>query len=75
VTSISGAKRGQECNPGAGVRDVEEQATTFPPQPFGAPEEARHPEENGHGVTEEDSPELGQTEQVVADAMRRVDSE
>jgi hypothetical protein len=32
----------------------------FPPQPFGA---------------EEDSPELGQTEPVVADAMRRVDPE
>jgi hypothetical protein len=47
----------------------------FPPQPFGASEEVRHPEENGYGVTEEDSPELGQTEPVVADAMRRVDPE
>jgi hypothetical protein len=45
----------------------------FPPQPFGASEEVRHPEENGHGVTGEDSPELGQTEPVVSDAMRRVD--
>jgi hypothetical protein len=47
----------------------------FPPQPFGAAEEVRHPEENGHGVTGEDSPELGQTEPVVSDAMRRVDPE
>jgi hypothetical protein len=47
----------------------------FPPQPFGAAEEVRHPEENGYGVTGEDSPELGQTEPVVADAMRRVDPE
>jgi hypothetical protein len=47
----------------------------LPGQSFGAPEEVRHPEENGHGVTEEDSPELGQTEPVVADAMRRVDPE
>jgi hypothetical protein len=47
----------------------------FPPQPFGASEEARHPEEAGYGVTGEDSPELGQTEPVVSDAMRRVDPE
>jgi hypothetical protein len=47
----------------------------FPPQPFGTSEEVRHPEENGHGVTGEDSPELGQTEPVVSDAMRRVDPE
>jgi hypothetical protein len=47
----------------------------FPPQPFAAAEEVRHPAENGHGVPEEDSPELGQTEPVVSDAMRRVDPE
>jgi hypothetical protein len=47
----------------------------FPPQPFGEAEEVRQPEENGYGVTGEDSPELGQTEPVVADAMRRVDPE
>jgi hypothetical protein len=47
----------------------------FPPQPFGASEEVSHSEENGYGVTEEDSPELGQTEPVVSDAMRRVDPE
>jgi hypothetical protein len=47
----------------------------FPPQQFGAPEEGRDPEANGHGVPGEDSPELGQTEPVVADAMRRVDPE
>jgi hypothetical protein len=35
----------------------------------------RHAVENDNGVTEEDSPELGQTEPVVADAMRRVDPE
>jgi hypothetical protein len=45
----------------------------FPPQPFGASEAVRQPEENGHGVSGEDSPELGQTEPVVSDAMRRVD--
>jgi hypothetical protein len=47
----------------------------FPPQQFGAPEEVKHPDENRHTATGEDSPELGQTEQVVADAMRRVDPE
>ncbi len=47
----------------------------FPPQQFGTPEEVKHPDENGHAVTGEDSPELGQTEQVVVDAMRRVDPE
>jgi hypothetical protein len=47
----------------------------FPPQSFGAAEEVRHPEENGYEVTGEDSPELGQTEPVVSDAMRRVDPE
>jgi hypothetical protein len=47
----------------------------FPPQQFGTPEEVKHPDENGHAATGEDSPELGQTEQVVADAMRRVDPE
>jgi hypothetical protein len=46
----------------------------LPPQPFGEPEEVKHPEENGHKVTKE-SPEQGQTEQVVSDAMRRVDPE
>jgi hypothetical protein len=46
----------------------------LPPQPFGAPEEVSLPEENGKGVAEE-SVELGQTEQVVSDAMRRVESE
>jgi hypothetical protein len=47
----------------------------FPPQPFGAAEEVRQPTENAYEVTGEDSPELGQTEPVVADAMRRVDPE
>ena len=47
----------------------------FPPQQFGTPEEVKHPNENGHAATGEDSPELGQTEQVVVDAMRRVDPE
>jgi hypothetical protein len=47
----------------------------LPPQPFEATEEVRHAVENDNGVTEEDSPELGQTEPVVADAMRRVDPE
>ena len=47
----------------------------FPPQPFGASEEVRQPDENGHGVSGEDSPELGQTEPVVSDARRRVDPE
>jgi hypothetical protein len=47
----------------------------LPGQSFGAPEEVSHPEENGHGITDEDSPELGQTEPVVSDAMRRVDPE
>jgi hypothetical protein len=47
----------------------------FPPQPFGAAEEVSTPTENGYEVTGEDSPELGQTEPVVSDAMRRVDSE
>jgi len=46
-----------------------------PNRSFREPEEVRHPEENGHGVTEEDSLELGQTEPVVSDAMRRVDPE
>lgn len=41
----------------------------FPPQPF------TEPEAGEQGVLEEESPELGQTEQVVTDAMRRVDSE
>jgi hypothetical protein len=40
----------------------------LPPQPFGDPEEGRLPEEHEQGVTVEDSPELGQTEQVVSDA-------
>jgi hypothetical protein len=47
----------------------------LPPQSFGAPAEGNLPEENGHGETGEDSPELGQTEPVVSDAMRRVDPE
>jgi hypothetical protein len=47
----------------------------FPPQPFGTSEEVRQHDENGHSVSGEDSPELGQTEPVVADAMRRVDPE
>src|SRR5918999_3890837 len=47
----------------------------LPPQQFGTPEEVKHPNENGHAATGEDSPELGQTEQVVADAMRRGDPE
>jgi hypothetical protein len=47
----------------------------FPPQPFGAAEEVSNPTENGYEVTGEDSPELGQTEPVVSDAMRRVDPE
>jgi hypothetical protein len=47
----------------------------FPPQQFGTSEEVKQPNENGHAATGEDSPELGQTEQVVADAMRRVDPE
>jgi hypothetical protein len=33
----------------------------LPPQSFGAPAEGRLPEENGHGMSEEESPELGQT--------------
>jgi hypothetical protein len=41
----------------------------LPPQLF------TQPEENERGVTEDDSPELGETEQVVSDAMRRVDPE
>ncbi len=41
----------------------------FPPQPF------IEPELGEQGVPEEESPELGQTEQVVVDAMRRVDPE
>jgi hypothetical protein len=47
----------------------------LPGQSFGAPQEVRDPEENGYTVTEEDSPEVGQTEPVVSDAMRRVDPE
>jgi hypothetical protein len=47
----------------------------LPPQSFGAPAEGRLPEENEYGETWEDSPELGQTEPVVSDAMRRVDPE
>jgi hypothetical protein len=47
----------------------------FLPQQLGTSEEGKHPDENGHAATREDSPELGQTEQVVADAMRRVDPE
>jgi hypothetical protein len=47
----------------------------LPGQSFGRPEEGSHPVENEHGVSEEDSPELGQTEPVVSDAMRRVDPE
>jgi hypothetical protein len=47
----------------------------FPPQPFGAAEEVRQPAGTGDGVPAEESPELGQTEPVVADAMRRVDPE
>jgi hypothetical protein len=47
----------------------------FPPQPFGAAEEVSTPTENGYEVTGEDSPELGQTEPVVSDTMRRVDPE
>jgi hypothetical protein len=41
----------------------------FPPQPF------IEPELSEQGVREEEYPELRQTEQVVTDAMRRVDSE
>jgi hypothetical protein len=41
----------------------------FPPQPL------IEPELSERGVREEESPELRQTEQVVTDAMRRVDSE
>ena len=47
----------------------------LPPQPFNVPEEVRLSEENGHGVPVEESPELGQTEQVVENALRRVDPE
>jgi hypothetical protein len=47
----------------------------LPGQSFGAPQEVRDPEENGYTVTEEDSPEVGETEPVVSDAMRRVDPE
>jgi hypothetical protein len=41
----------------------------FPPQPF------IEPELGEQGVREEESLELGQTEQVVTNALRRVDSE
>jgi hypothetical protein len=47
----------------------------LPGQSFGAPQDVRDPEENGYTVTEEDSPEVGETEPVVSDAMRRVDPE
>jgi hypothetical protein len=41
----------------------------FPPQPF------IEPELGEQGVREEESLELGQTEQMVTNALRRVDSE
>jgi hypothetical protein len=47
----------------------------LPPPSFEAPAEGSLPEENEHGETGEDSPELGQTEPMVSDAMRRVDPE
>jgi hypothetical protein len=39
----------------------------LPPQTFSVPEEVRLPEENGHSIPVEESPELGQTEQVGVD--------
>jgi hypothetical protein len=49
----------------AGVQERTQEETTAPDQPFSTSDEVDH----------EASPELGQTEQVVEDAMRRVDPE
>jgi hypothetical protein len=50
-------------------RAMERVETPAPDQPFSASEEA------DHEALMEESPELGQTDQVVEDAMRRVDPE
>ena len=47
-----------------------DEETTVPDQPFSASEEVNH-----EAALVEESPEVGQTEQVVEDAMRRVDPE
>jgi hypothetical protein len=54
----------------AGVQERTQKETTAPDQPFSASEEADH-----EAALVEESPELGQTDQVVEDAMRRVDPE
>jgi hypothetical protein len=66
---------GEEEQPRRGRPRRGRPGDNFPPQPFAAAEEVHQPEENGHGVSGEDSPELGQTEPVVSDAIRRVDPE
>jgi hypothetical protein len=54
----------------AGVQERTQEETTAPDQPFNASEEVDH-----EARLVEESPELGQTDQVVEDAMRRVDPE
>jgi hypothetical protein len=54
----------------AGVQERTQEETTAPDQPFSASEEVNH-----EAALVEESPELGQTEQVVEDATRRVDPE
>jgi hypothetical protein len=53
----------------AAVQERTQEETTAPDQPFSASEEV------DHEAALEESPELGQTDQVVTDAMRRVDPE
>jgi hypothetical protein len=53
----------------AGVQERTQEETTAPDQPLSASEEV------DHEAALEESPELGQTDQVVKDAMRRVDPE
>jgi hypothetical protein len=53
----------------AGVQERTQEETTAPDQPFSASEEV------DHDAALEASPESGETEQVVEDAMRRVDPE
>jgi hypothetical protein len=50
-------------------RAMGREETTAPDQPFSASDEV------DYGASREESPELGQTDQVVEDAMRRLDPE
>ena len=54
----------------AGVQERTQEETTAPDQPFSTSDEVNH-----EAALAEESPELGQTEQVAEDAMRRVDPE